>query len=47
MEKIIFKVVMNTVSQPQIVKIYDYYNMELVLTADINYLLNKNSFDVK
>lgn len=39
--KIIFKVVMNTVSQTQIVKIYNYYSMGLTLTADVNYSVNK------
>jgi hypothetical protein len=40
--KIILKVTMNTVSQQQIVKIYDYYSMGITLTADINYSVNKN-----
>lgn len=40
-KKIIFKVRMNTVAQTQIVKLYDYYSINLVLTGDINYSVNK------
>ncbi len=41
---IIFKMRLNTASQipsAQVIKIYDYYKMDLVLTADINYSVNK------
>jgi hypothetical protein len=40
-KKIIFTVRMNTVSSPQIVKIYDYYKINLLLTGDVNYSVNK------
>ena len=40
-KKIIFKAVLNTVSQPQIVKLYQHYRMDFVLTADLNYSVNK------
>ena len=40
-KKIIFKVVMNTVSQPQVVKLYEHYNLDFVLTGDINYSVNR------
>ena len=40
-DKIIFSVKLNTVASPQIVKILDSYRMDLVLTGDINYSVNK------
>jgi hypothetical protein len=40
-KQVVFKAVMNTVSNPQIVKLYDHYRMDFVLTAELNYSVNK------
>ncbi|HWY38114.1 MAG TPA: hypothetical protein VNY73_06115 [Bacteroidia bacterium] len=38
---IYYKAVFNTASQPNRVKFYNYYNLDLLLTADINYTIGK------
>ena len=40
-KKIIFSVRISTVAPPQTIKIYDFYKMDLILTADVNYSVNK------
>jgi hypothetical protein len=40
-KKIIFNVKINTLNSPQIIKIYKNYRMDISLTGDINYSVNK------
>jgi hypothetical protein len=40
-KKIIFTVKVNTASSPQVLKIYNHYKMDIVLTGDVNYSVNK------